>query len=63
MSQSPSNSTSADEEAPVLRLTHGAWRRLLEQPSFLDNDDNRFQPPRRYLGRRVEIIPAQGGGD
>ncbi len=49
------------EPADVLRLTYRQWRRLLEDRSFLEDADNRFQPPRRYRGRRVEIIPQADG--
>jgi hypothetical protein len=62
MSLSPAAQTFADAP-PVLRLTHGEWRRLLEQRAFLDNTDNQFQPPRRYLGRPVEIVPAPSRTD
>lgn len=47
-----------DAQPSVLRLTHSEWRRLLEDRSFLENEDNRFQHPRRYKGRPVEIVPA-----
>ncbi len=44
-------------DAPMLRLTWSEWRALLEQRSFLDHDDNRFQTPRRLYGRPVQIVP------
>ena len=51
----------AAERQSVLRLTYGQWRRLLEDRSFLEDADNRFQPPRRYRGRLVEIVPQADG--
>ena len=53
----PDLSPAASEEE-VLRLTHREWRRLLEERSFLEDETNRFQPPRRYHGRPVQIVPA-----
>ncbi len=44
----------ADE---VLRLTPSEWRAVLEHRSFLEWEDNRFQPPRRLYGARVQIVP------
>ena len=44
-------------EPPVLRLTPSEWRVVLERRSFLERDDNRFQSPRRFCGRPVEIVP------
>ena len=44
-------------ELPVLRLTPSEWRTVLERRSFLERDDNRFQAPRLFCGRRVEIVP------
>ena len=44
----------ADE---VLRLTPSEWRAVLEQRSFLEWEDNRFQPPRRLYGASVQIVP------
>ena len=42
---------------PVLRLTPSEWRVVLERRSFLERSDNRFQSPRRFCGRPVEIVP------
>jgi hypothetical protein len=42
---------------PVIRLTPSEWRTVLERRSFLERDDNRFQTPRMFCGRRVEIVP------
>lgn len=42
---------------PILRLTPSEWRTVLERRSFLERDDNRFQTPRRFCGRPVEIVP------
>jgi hypothetical protein len=42
---------------PILRLTPSEWRTVLERRSFLERDDNRFQAPRRFCGRPVEIVP------
>jgi hypothetical protein len=53
----------SDETSPaVLRVTPSEWRRLLEERSFLDHPDNRYQPPRRYCGRPVQVVPAQPHG-
>lgn len=41
----------------VLRLTPSEWRAVLEQRSFLEWGDNRFQPPRRLYGAPVQIVP------
>ena len=41
----------------VLRLTPMEWRAVLERRSFLERDDNRFQTPRLFCGRPVEIVP------
>ena len=46
-----------DEAAPVIRLTPSEWRTVLERRGFLERDDNRFQLPRRFCGRPVEIVP------
>jgi hypothetical protein len=43
--------------APVIRLTPSEWRAVLERRSFLERDDNRFQTPRLFCGRPVEIVP------
>ena len=47
------------EAAParVLRLTPKEWRTVLERRSFLERADNRFQTPRRFCGRPVQIVP------
>ena len=42
---------------PMLRLTWTEWRTVLEQRSFLERDDNRFQIPRRLYGQPVQIVP------
>lgn len=42
---------------PVLRLTPSEWRTVLERRSFLEHGDNRFQTPRRFCGRPVQIVP------
>jgi hypothetical protein len=42
---------------PVLRLTPKEWRAVLERPSFLEREDNRFAAPRLFCGRPVEIVP------
>lgn len=41
----------------VLKFTPPEWRAVLEQRSFLDRPDNRFQHPRRLFGTPVVIIP------
>jgi hypothetical protein len=40
-----------------LRLTPAEWRLLLEDSSFLTEQDNSYLPPRRLMGIAVEIIP------
>ncbi len=47
----------APETGPVLRLTPQEWRTVLERRSFLERDGNRFQTPRLFCGRPVQIIP------
>ena len=42
---------------PVLRLTPKEWRTVLERRSFLEREDNRFQTPRLFCGRPVQIVP------
>jgi hypothetical protein len=44
------------ESGEALRLTPGQWRRILEDPSFLQRPDNRYQRPRRLNGLPVEIV-------
>ena len=49
-----------EEPHPVLdtlRLTPSEWRTVLERRSFLERDDNRFQTPRLFCGRPVQIVP------
>lgn len=46
----------AETRAAPWRLTPGQWRRILEDPSFLADADNRYQRPRRLHGRPVEIV-------
>lgn len=41
----------------VLHFTPAEWRRCLEDPSFLDDQDNRYLPPRRLMGVAVAIVP------
>jgi hypothetical protein len=41
----------------VLKLTPPEWRAVLEQRSFLERADNRFQHPRRLFGAPVQIVP------
>ena len=45
------------DKGRVLRLTPREWRTVLERRSFLERDDNRFQTPRRFCGRPVQIVP------
>jgi hypothetical protein len=49
-------STPLDTGPAPLRLTPGQWRRILEDPSFLAEPENRYQRPRRLNGRPVEIV-------
>ena len=44
-------------DTPTIRLTPREWRTVLERRSFLERDDNRFQTPRLFCGRPVEIVP------
>ncbi|CAN5219198.1 hypothetical protein BH11PSE2_BH11PSE2_19800 [soil metagenome] len=41
----------------VLQFTPAEWRVVLEDRSFLAEEDNRFCPPRRLMGVEVEIVP------
>ena len=47
----------ASRSQPTLRLTPQEWRTVLERRSFLERDDNRFQTPRLFRGRPVQIVP------
>jgi len=40
-----------------LHFTPAEWRIILEDPSFLSQPDNNFQPPRRLMGVAVRIVP------
>ncbi len=40
-----------------LRFTPREWRLLLEDPAFLNDQDNRYLTPRRFMGADVEIVP------
>ncbi len=56
----PTPPDTGDDDAapkPVLRLTPKEWRTVLERRSFLESNDNRFQTPRLFCGRPVEIVP------
>ncbi len=61
MIPTPPDTGDTDDDAsapkPVLRLTPKEWRTVLERRSFLESDDNRFQTPRLFFGRPVEIVP------
>lgn len=46
----------------VLHFTPAEWRVLLEDPNFLSETDNRFDPPRRLMGVSVAIVPDHGFG-
>jgi hypothetical protein len=41
----------------LLHFTPAEWRNILEDPSFLTQPDNHFQPPRRLMGVAVRIVP------
>lgn len=43
--------------ACVLHFTPAEWRRLLADPDFLADRDNRYTPPRRLMGVEVAIVP------
>jgi hypothetical protein len=57
--RNPAATARRDREAvhDVLRLTPSEWRAVLEHRSFLEWEDNRFQPPRRLYGASVQIVP------
>jgi hypothetical protein len=44
-----------------MEVGHGGfpaeWRAVLEDPSFLANDANRFEAPRTLMGAPVQIVP------
>jgi hypothetical protein len=40
-----------------LHLTPAEWRHFLEDRSFLTDEDNRYQTPRRLMGVTVVIVP------
>ena len=50
-----------DGEA-VLHFTPAEWRLLLEDAAFLDEPDNDYSAPRRFMGLPVEIVPDHGFG-
>jgi hypothetical protein len=41
----------------TLRFTPAEWRALLEDRSFLRDDDNSYAEPRRLMGLPVVIVP------
>ena len=41
----------------VLHFTPAEWRSILEDKSFLYDEDNAFAPTRRLLGLPVKIVP------
>ncbi len=43
--------------AVALHFTPAEWRYVLEDPSFLAAEDNRYLPPRRLMGVDVVIVP------
>ena len=53
----PGEAADARSADTVLHLTPGEWRTVLERRSFLERDDNRFQTPRLFCGRPVQIVP------
>ncbi|MHB8530641.1 MAG: hypothetical protein ACYC8V_14170 [Caulobacteraceae bacterium] len=46
-----------DHPPRALTFTPAEWRHLLEDPSFLAQDDNSYSAPRRLMGLPVEIVP------
>ena len=58
-SQDPGEADPLRQTGPVLRLTPQEWRTVLERRSFLERADNRFQTPRLFRGRPVEIVPDE----
>ncbi len=61
MTPTPGRGNEDSDEAwtadPVLRLTPDEWRTVLERRSFLERADNRFETPRLFCGRPVQIVP------
>jgi hypothetical protein len=55
--QTVSDSDVGARPIAVLKLTPPEWRAVLEQRSFLERADNRFQHPRRLFGAPVQIVP------
>jgi len=55
MSHEPQFQCRMREDSP-LRFTPAEWRAVIEDPSFLDDEDNSFQP-RRLMGLGVTIVP------
>ena len=41
----------------ALKFTPAEWRAVLEDAAFLEEDDNRYLPPRRLMGVAVRIVP------
>ena len=46
-----------DPEPRPLTFTPAEWRWLLEDPGFLDDEDNSYRVPRRLMGLPVQIVP------
>ncbi|HEX5380388.1 MAG TPA: hypothetical protein VFW47_17550 [Phenylobacterium sp.] len=48
-----------DDRGPfgTLKFTPAEWRVLLEDRSFLDEDDNSYAEPRMLMGVPVQIVP------
>lgn len=40
-----------------LMFTPAEWRHILEDPEFLEGEDNSYLVPRRLMGLPVQIIP------
>ena len=57
MTQRPALPPSEDHDRDELRFTPSQWHTLLEKRSFLERDDNHSDPPRRFLGHPVRIVP------
>jgi hypothetical protein len=51
-----------DDGSVALHFTPAEWRVLIEDGSFLSQSDNRYSPPRRWMGVAVEIVPDHGFG-
>jgi hypothetical protein len=52
-----SNRSEASTVFGPLLFTPAEWRFILEDPGFLEEEDNSYHVPRRLMGVPVRIIP------